>query len=60
MDEVGPSNRGERQGASELGSYEVSAVRWRPRQLVFGPYSPRNEADKKLRRVVRRPVSPLF
>ena len=60
MDEVGPSNQGEPQGASELGSDEGSTVRWRPRQLVFGPYSPRNEADRKLRVVVRRPVSSLF
>ncbi|XP_022742355.1 uncharacterized protein LOC111293724 isoform X3 [Durio zibethinus] len=56
MDEVGPSNQGEPQGASELGSDEGSAVRWRPRQLVFGPYSPKNEADRKLRVVVRRPL----
>ncbi|XVF42801.1 hypothetical protein PTKIN_Ptkin01aG0394300 [Pterospermum kingtungense] len=55
MDEVGPSNQGEPQGASVLGSDE-SAVRWRPRQLVFGPYSPSNEADRKLRVVVRRPL----
>ncbi|XWS64989.1 hypothetical protein CRYUN_Cryun05aG0052400 [Craigia yunnanensis] len=52
MDEVGPSNQGEPQGASEEGS----AVRWRPRQLVFVPYSPRNEADRKLRVVFRRPL----
>ncbi|XVE81529.1 hypothetical protein DITRI_Ditri15bG0071800 [Diplodiscus trichospermus] len=57
MDEVGPSSQGEPQGAaSELGSDDASAVRWRPRQLVFGPYSPRNEADRKLRVVVRRPL----
>ncbi|XVE62364.1 hypothetical protein DITRI_Ditri06bG0112400 [Diplodiscus trichospermus] len=56
MDEVGPSNQGERQGASELGSEQVSAVRWQPRQLVFRSYSPGNEADRKLRVVVRRPL----
>ncbi|XP_021281683.1 dual specificity protein kinase YAK1 isoform X3 [Herrania umbratica] len=56
MDEVGPSNQGEPEGASELGSEEGSKVRWRPRQLVFGAYSPRNEADRKLRVVVRRPL----
>ncbi|XWS57991.1 hypothetical protein CRYUN_Cryun09bG0220800 [Craigia yunnanensis] len=56
MDEVCASNQGEPQGASELGSEEGSAVRWRPRQLVFGPYSPRNEADRKLRVLVRSPL----
>ncbi|XVF06800.1 hypothetical protein REPUB_Repub06bG0081800 [Reevesia pubescens] len=56
MDEVGPSNQGEPQVGSELGSDKGSAVRWRPRQLVFGPFSPRNEADRKLRVVVRRPL----
>lgn len=60
MDEVGPSNQVERQGTSELGSDEVSVVRWRPRQLVFGPFSPRNEAEKNLRVAVRRPVSPFI
>ncbi|XP_022718647.1 dual specificity protein kinase YAK1-like isoform X1 [Durio zibethinus] len=56
MDEVDPSNQGEPQGASELGSDEGSAVRWQPRQLVFGPYSAKNEVDRKLRVVVRRPL----
>ncbi|KAK8271367.1 hypothetical protein V6Z11_D11G256900 [Gossypium hirsutum] len=56
MDEVGPSNQREPQGASELGSDEGSAVRWRPSQLVFGPYSPRDEADRKPRVFVRRPL----
>ncbi|XVF56667.1 hypothetical protein PTKIN_Ptkin06aG0138700 [Pterospermum kingtungense] len=56
MDEVGPSNQVERQGTSELRSDEVFGVRWRPRQLVFGPYSPRNEAERTLRVVVRRPL----
>lgn len=55
MDEAGPSNQGEPRWASD-----ESAVMWRPRQLVFGPYLPRNEADRKLRVVVRRPVSCLF
>ncbi|KAA3486562.1 dual specificity protein kinase YAK1-like [Gossypium australe] len=55
MDEVGPSNQGEPPRTSESGSDEGSAMRWRPRQLVFGPYSTRNEADRKLRVVVRRP-----
>nr|KJB82258.1 hypothetical protein B456_013G185200 [Gossypium raimondii] len=56
MDEVGPSNQGEPPRTSESGSDEGSAMRWRPRQLVFWPYSTRNEADRKLRVVVRRPL----
>ncbi|KAK8473922.1 hypothetical protein V6N13_042546 [Hibiscus sabdariffa] len=56
MDEAGPSNQREPQGGSELGSGEGSAVRWRPSQLVFGPYLPRNEADRKPRVFVRRPL----
>ncbi|KAH1032882.1 hypothetical protein J1N35_045056 [Gossypium stocksii] len=56
MDEVGPSNQGEPPRTLESGSDEGSAMRWRPRQLVFGPYSTRNEADRKLRVVVRRPL----
>ncbi|KAK8507511.1 hypothetical protein V6N13_141530 [Hibiscus sabdariffa] len=56
MDEVGPSNQGEPRTTSGLGSDEGSADRWRPRQLVFRPYSNRNEADRKLRVVPRRPL----
>ncbi|KAG4166844.1 hypothetical protein ERO13_A13G158300v2 [Gossypium hirsutum] len=56
MDEVGPSNQGEPPRTSESGSDEGSSMRWRPRQLVFGPYSTRNEGDRKLRVVVRRPL----
>ncbi|KAL4325671.1 hypothetical protein GQ457_11G014500 [Hibiscus cannabinus] len=56
MDEVGPSNQGEPLRTSELGSDEGSAMRWRPRQLCFRPYSTRKEADRKLRVVVRRPL----
>ncbi|KAK8542864.1 hypothetical protein V6N12_015442 [Hibiscus sabdariffa] len=56
MDEVGPSNQGEPLRNSELGSDEGSAMRWRPRQLGFRPYSTRKEADRKLRVVVRRPL----
>ncbi|GMJ11322.1 yeast YAK1-related gene 1 [Hibiscus trionum] len=56
MDEVGPSNQGEPRTTSELCSDEGSAMRWRPRQLGFRPCSTRNEADRKLRVVVRRPL----
>ncbi|KAE8733689.1 Serine/threonine-protein kinase ppk15 [Hibiscus syriacus] len=56
MDEVGPSNQGEPRMTSELGSDEGSATRWRPRQLVFRPYTTRKEADRKLRVFVRRPL----
>ncbi|OMO87272.1 hypothetical protein CCACVL1_09156 [Corchorus capsularis] len=52
MDEVGPSNQGETQGGSEEGF----RVQWQPRQLVFGAYTPQDEADRKLRVVVRRPL----
>ncbi|GKV07459.1 hypothetical protein SLEP1_g19236 [Rubroshorea leprosula] len=52
MDEVSPSNAGEPQAGTE----ESSAARWRPRQLVFGPYLPRNEADSKPFVSVRRPL----
>ncbi|XP_038996719.1 dual specificity protein kinase YAK1 homolog isoform X3 [Hibiscus syriacus] len=56
MDEVGPSNQGEPRMNSELCSDEGSAMRWRPRQLVFRPFSTRKEADRKLRVFVRRPL----
>ncbi|GMI85441.1 yeast YAK1-related gene 1 [Hibiscus trionum] len=56
MDEVGPSNQGEPRMTSGSGPDEGSAVRWRPRQLVFRPYPTRNEADRKLRVVLRRPL----
>ncbi|MBA0710126.1 hypothetical protein Golax_025121 [Gossypium laxum] len=59
MDEVGPSNQEEFKGYSGLGTEQESALRWRPRQLVFRPYSSINGADRKLRVVVRKPVSVL-
>ena len=60
MDEVGPSNQEDPLRTSELGSDEGSSAQWKPRQLVFEPYSTRNEANRRLRVVVRRPVSSLF
>ncbi|MBA0611900.1 hypothetical protein Godav_012551 [Gossypium davidsonii] len=56
MDEVGPSNQEEFKGYSGLGTEKESALRWRPRQLVFRPYSSINGADRKLRVVVRKPL----
>ncbi|KAH1105758.1 hypothetical protein J1N35_009526 [Gossypium stocksii] len=56
MDEVGPSNQEEFKGYSGLGTEQESALRWRPRQLVFRPYSSINGADGKLRVVVRKPL----
>ncbi|KAG8487147.1 hypothetical protein CXB51_020793 [Gossypium anomalum] len=56
MDEVGPSNQEEFKGYSGLGTEQESALRWRPRQLVFRPYSSINGADRKLRVVVRKPL----
>ncbi|KAE8734599.1 Serine/threonine-protein kinase ppk15 [Hibiscus syriacus] len=56
MDEAGPSNQSEPRRASELGSDEVSVVQWRPSRLVFEPYSPRNEADRKPHVFVRMPL----
>ncbi|KAL4353115.1 hypothetical protein GQ457_06G015800 [Hibiscus cannabinus] len=56
MDEAGPSSQRESQGASELGSDEGSGAQWWPSQLVFGAYSPRNEANRKPRVSVRRPL----
>ncbi|KAA3468550.1 serine/threonine-protein kinase ppk15-like [Gossypium australe] len=55
MDEVGPSNQEEFKGYSGLDTEQESALRWRPRQLVFRPYSSINGADRKLRVVVRKP-----
>ncbi|KAK5813798.1 hypothetical protein PVK06_029249 [Gossypium arboreum] len=56
MDEVGPSNQEEFKGYSRLGTEQKPALRWRPRQLVFRPYSSINGADRKLRVVVRKPL----
>ncbi|XP_039030188.1 dual specificity protein kinase YAK1 homolog isoform X1 [Hibiscus syriacus] len=56
MDEVGPSNQGEPRTTSGSSSDEGSAMRWRPRQLIFRPFSTTKEADRKLRVVVKRPL----
>ncbi|KAK8690067.1 hypothetical protein V6N13_088770 [Hibiscus sabdariffa] len=52
----GQKSQRESQGASELGSDEGSGAQWWPSQLAFGAYSPRNEADRKPRVSVRRPL----